>query len=222
MPFRPVFDQLLTWWSAIAGGVFVLVLAILLVAIVRNRQKVRANLPFAASENHRVEGGYVVLLGLVTAALVVGSFLALSRLNGGEGLAAPPAADPAPSAPPATTIDVTAFRWCWAFGYRQAPVSVTGTCTGDDTPTVIVPAGQPVQFDITSKDVVHGFWIPDLRTKMDAYPDHVNTLRLEFPTEGSWRGRCSEFCGTHHVSMDFVVRAVSPEKYQQFLDGTTA
>jgi cytochrome c oxidase subunit 2 len=48
-------------------------------------------------------------------------------------------------------------------------------------------------------------------------PDHVNTLTLTFDHTGQWLGRCSEYCGTHHVTMDFFVRAVPSDQYQQWL-----
>lgn len=216
MPFRTVFDQVLTLWAAIAAGVFVLVTGILVVAIVRNRAKRRDKLPFRTSENNLLELGYAVALGGVVAFLVFVSFQANSRLNGGEGLAES-------ETTPAARINVTAFRWCWDFAYQGTPVTVTGECTTGTFPTVVVPAGRPVEFDITSDDVVHAFWLPDFAAKRDAFPQHVNTLRMVFPQEGRWRGRCSEFCGTHHVTMDFYVRAVSPAEYQQFLQsgGTT-
>lgn len=204
MPFRNVFDQVLTVWGAIAGGVFVLVVGVLLGAILLNRAKRRDKLPFSASENNPLELGYVVMLAGIVGALVSGSFLANSYLHDGVGLAQ------APATTPATRINVTGFRWCWDFAYQQAPVHVTGQCTTGDFPTVVVPTGQPVEFNITSSDVTHAFWLPDFAVKRDAWPDHVNTLRMEFPQQGQWRGRCSEFCGTHHVTMDFYVRAVSP------------
>jgi cytochrome c oxidase subunit 2 len=217
MPFRNVFDQALAVWSAIAGAVFVLVISILLVAIGRNRARRREGLPFSASKNAPVELGFVVILAAIVGALVFGSFVWNSRLHNGVGLAQ------TDSSPPAARINVTAFRWCWNFDYQSAPVHVTGKCTTGDFPTVVVPAGQPVEFDITSTDVVHALWLPDFAVKRDAYPDHVNTLRMVFPEQGRWRGRCSEYCGTHHVTMDFYVRVVSPAQYQQFLHsgGTT-
>jgi cytochrome c oxidase subunit 2 len=115
-------------------------------------------------------------------------------------------------------VKVTAFQWCWRFDYREAPVSVTGTCVDRaHAPTLVVPAGQPVQLDLTSQDVIHSFWIPELAVKKDAMPDHVNTLTLTFDHAGQWLGRCSEYCGTHHVTMDFFVRAVPSDQYQQWL-----
>ena len=213
MPFRTVFDHLMTIWSAIAAGVFVIVSGLLLFAIVRNRARRREHLPFAASSHPAVEIGYAVLLGGVAAALAAGSFMTISQLNQGTGLAATPAADPP------VRVDVTAFRWCWNFAYPGTPVQRTGDCATGSYPTVVVPEGRPVEFDITSRDVVHAFWLPDFDAKMDAYPGHTNALRMVFPTQGRWRGRCSEFCGTHHAQMDFWVQVVSPAQYQQFLAG---
>lgn len=217
MPFRNVFDQALTWWAAIAAGVFFLVCVILLGAIAINRATRREKLPFSASKNTPLELGYVVALALIVGGLVFGSFWWNSRLHNGVGLAR------AEATSPAARINVTGYRWCWQFAYQSAPVTVTGQCTTGDFPTVVVPAGQPVEFDLTSGDVVHAFWLPDFAIKRDAYPDHVNTLRVMFPQQGRWRGRCSEYCGTHHMTMDFYVQVVSPEQYQQFLHsgGTT-
>ena len=211
MPFLNVFDEALSRWAAIAAAVFVVVNAVLLTAIVRNRAKRREKLPFEASKNTPLELGYVLALVLIVGGLVFGSFVWNSRLHDGVGLAQ------ADATPPAARINVTAYRWCWKFAYQSAPVSVTGQCTTGDFPTVVVPAGQPVEFTLTSDDVVHAFWLPDFAVKRDVYPDHVNTLRMVFPQEGRWRGRCSEYCGTHHVTMDFYVLAVSPAQYQQYL-----
>ena len=212
MPFRSVFDHWFVLWSAIAAGVFVLITGVLVVALLRNRAGRRARPAFRASSNNVVEGGIVVLLACAAGFLVWGSLTANSEVDGGVGLAADP------SGPEPVTISVEAFRWCWRFDYQQAPIERTGTCANEQSfPTVVVPAGQPVEFDLTSRDVVHSFWLPDFAAKRDVYPDHVNTLRMTFPHEGRWRGRCSEYCGTHHMTMDFYVRVVSPEQYQQFV-----
>ena len=211
MPFRHVFDSLMTIWTAVAAGVFVIVTGLILFAIVRNRERRRQHLPFAADSHPAVEIAYAVVLGAVAAALATGSFMGISQLHEGVGLAVNT------TSTPATRVDVTAFRWCWDFSYPGTTVERSGDCTAGVYPTVVVPAGQPVEFAITSRDVVHAFWLPDFDAKMDAYPDHENTLRMIFPTPGRFRGRCSEFCGVHHANMDFWVQVVSPAQYQQFL-----
>ncbi|MEV8066554.1 cytochrome c oxidase subunit II [Streptomyces sp. NPDC085995] len=118
-------------------------------------------------------------------------------------------------------IDVQSFQWCWKFSHPQSPAhrSTTGTCRGNDLPTLVVPTGRPVELRLTSKDVIHSLWVPDLRYKMDAFPDHVNTFTLTLDHEGRWRGRCAEFCGERHYAMDFWIQAVSPEEYGRYLQG---
>jgi cytochrome c oxidase subunit 2 len=209
--FREVFERIFTLQLAIAVGVFVLITGVVLVAIVRNRARRRTALPFATTENNALEVGVAVLLGGAAAFLVWLSVQGNEQLTGGAGAPADLAA------PPAARIDVTGYRWCWDFAYTDTPIRVTGTCDNPgNRPVIVVPAGQPVAFSITSQDVVHSFWVPEFGVKRDAYPDHVNMLTMSFP-EGRWLGRCSEFCGTHHVDMDFYVRAVSPGEYQQWL-----
>src|SRR4051794_30436932 len=180
MLFREVFEQVFTLQTLIAGGVFVLVVGVLVVVVARNRARKREHLPFAARENNALEIGVSVVLAGVAAFLVWVSLDANTRLGGGTGIAQ------ATAGPPPPAIDVTAFRWCWDFSYRAAPIRVTGTCDNvADRPVVVVPAGQPVDFAITSRDVVHSFWVPEFGVKRDANPDHVNALRMEFP-EGRW------------------------------------
>lgn len=211
MPFVHVFDHVFHVWTVIAGVVFVLVVAVLLVAVVRNRASKRRRHLFGANANMPLEAGYALVLAGIAAALVVGSFQANGRDGGGVGLVR--ADDPRPP----VHIDVSAYRWCWNFRYRQAPISVIGQCEKQQFPTVVVPRGQPIDFALSSRDVVHSFWLPDFDVKRDANPGSTNDLRLEFPQEGTWKGRCSEYCGTHHVTMDFYVKVVSPEQYQNYL-----
>lgn len=211
MPFSTVFAEVLRLWGWIAGVVYALVTGTVLVAVLVNQEKWRKNHPFQTAKNTPLELTYAVLLAVVAGALVYGSWVANTRLHDGQGLAEH--SGPAP----AVRLRVTAYRWCWDFGYQVPRVRRTGDCRTGDFPTAIVPAGQPVQFDITSQDVVHAFWLPDFAVKRDAYPDHDNTLRMVFPKPGRWRGRCSEYCGTHHVTMDFYVQAVPPDEYQRFV-----
>jgi cytochrome c oxidase subunit 2 len=153
----------------------------------------------------------VVLLAGVAGFLVYFT----ASANGRETRSQAPAT--LPSAPPPVPVAVNAFQWCWEFRYADAPVTVTGACEQGRYPTVVVPAGRPVQFRLASRDVVHSFWIPALNAKMDAFPDHVNNLTMTFDQPGEWLGRCAEYCGTYHTTMDFHIRAVPPEEYQRWL-----
>lgn len=209
MRFNEVFHEILHTWSWIAGVVFALVVVVLGWAVVFNRAGRRRRPLFRVSQNVRLELGYAAVLAAVAAVLVIVGFGANARVHDGEGNTA--------EAVPAERIDVTAYRWCWDFRYTSAPIQVTGECRSGEMPTVVVPAGRPVEFALTSHDVIHSFWLPDFAVKRDANPGQVNELRMTFPEEGRWKGRCSEYCGTHHVTMDFWVEVVSPEEYQDYL-----
>ena len=127
---------------------------------------------------------------------------------------------------PAVRVQVTGFQWCWRFRYEGQPVTVTGQCQGGGgDPVLVLPAGQPVEFDVTSVDVIHAFWLPYLRFKIYAYPGHVNSFTATLPHTGRWLGRCAQICGLYHYEMEFYVQVVSPAAFSAFLrshGGTSA
>ncbi|MBO0849821.1 MAG: cytochrome c oxidase subunit II [Pseudonocardia sp.] len=217
MVFLRVFERVFSLQVAIAATVFVIVTLLLLVAVWRNRAGRRPDLPFRRSQNTPLEALYAVGLAGVAGFLV---WLSLSANDSVTAPAGPAGGDAVGAAKttPLARVTVTAFQWCWSFDYQGTPVHVTGTCVDRaHAPTLIVPVGQPVRLELTSKDVIHSLWIPELVVKKDAMPDHVNTLTLTFDREGRWLGRCSEYCGSHHATMDFFVQAVPPDQYQQWL-----
>lgn len=81
-----------------------------------------------------------------------------------------------------------------------------------------LPVGRPVTFRLTSADVVHSFWIPELGGKMDMLPDGVNTLVLQADVPGEYHARCAEFCGLHHTRMTMRVVAQSDDDFAAWLD----
>jgi cytochrome c oxidase subunit 2 len=108
----------------------------------------------------------------------------------------------------ALTVRVTGFQWCWRFAYVGTPVTVTASCLDGHDPTLVVPAGRPVRIETTSSDVIHSFWVPAFRFKMDAFPHHMNSFVMTVPHPGTWLGHCAEFCGDSHAFMTFHLRAV--------------
>ncbi|MFD7994959.1 cytochrome c oxidase subunit II [Streptomyces mexicanus] len=204
---RQVFGTVFALESAVAAFVFLVVLALVVLAVVRRRAGRR---PTASRRPERpaLEAYYVGVLTAFAVFLVAWTAWQNHREH------RPPERTP-------VRVDVLGFQWCWTFSHPQSPVkrSVTGTCRGTDLPTLVVPTGRPVQLRLTAKDVIHSLWIPDLRYKIDAFPDHVNTVTLTLDHEGRWRGRCAEFCGERHYAMDFWIRAVSPEEYDRYLHG---
>lgn len=211
MNFHQVFDRVLTVDASIAGGVFVLVMAFFVVAIVRRRAG-SGRPPSRRASRNWLEWVYLGVLAGAVGFLVTFTYLA----NAQDARTARPNAALSSNSSHAT-VSVTAFQWCWRFHYPGTPVTVSGTCRPRQYPTMVVPTGRPVQISLTSQDVVHSFWVPALDVKVDAFPDHTNTFTLTFDRPGRWLGRCAEFCGTYHTTMDFYVRAVTPARYRQWL-----
>lgn len=209
MEFRDAFQRMIGFEGLVAGIVFVLVGIAVALALLLSRK--RSGDTRRRSSHPVVEIGYAVVLAAVAGAI---AYVTASANNDLRAQVKPESATP-----PAARVDVDAFQWCWRFRYHQPEKSVTGSCDtqNDDLPTLVVPAGEPVQLNLTSSDVQHSLWIPDLRVKVDAFSGHTNTVTLTFDHEGQWLGRCAEFCGSHHTEMHFRVRAVSPQQYQQWL-----
>ncbi|MFP1627975.1 cytochrome c oxidase subunit II [Streptomyces sp. 5K101] len=91
---------------------------------------------------------------------------------------------------------------------------------GNPGPTLWLPKGEKVRFILSSRDVIHSFWVLPFLFKQDVFPGHnVNAFEATPTREGTFRGKCAELCGVDHSRMLFNVKVVSPERYQQHLKG---
>jgi cytochrome c oxidase subunit 2 len=81
-----------------------------------------------------------------------------------------------------------------------------------------LPVGARVEFRLTSRDMIHSFWIPALGGKMDLIPGRTNRLSLLATRAGTYRGQCAEFCGTSHALMAFSVVTMEPAAFAAWLD----
>lgn len=96
--------------------------------------------------------------------------------------------------------------------------------TTEEVPVLVLPTNTAVEFNLASADVVHSFWVPEFLFKRDAMPHpEANHQERRFQIEGieeegAFVGRCAEMCGTYHAMMNFEIRAVSPEKFTQYLE----
>jgi cytochrome c oxidase subunit 2 len=89
--------------------------------------------------------------------------------------------------------------------------------TNNPGPTLWLPKGQKVRFVLTSRDVIHSFWVLPFLMKEDVIPGHTNSFEVTPSREGTFRGKCAELCGVDHSRMLFNVKVVSPERYRQHL-----
>ena len=115
--------------------------------------------------------------------------------------------------PPADTLDVyvTAKQWMWKFAYPEGSSSIAA---------LYVPAGRPVKLIMTSRDVIHSFFVPDFRVKQDVIPGHYTTAWFEAKEPGTYQILCAEMCGVGHSTMRGAVVALRPADYARWLAGT--
>lgn len=128
---------------------------------------------------------------------------------------------------PDVVVNVVGKVWSWDFNYVNEDVHVAGTQAielskgepglRDTLPTMVLPVDSRVEFRLTSRDVIHSFWVPQFLQKLDMLPGRVNIFQVTTTEEGSFDGKCAEFCGTYHSQMLFRVDVVSQEEYDQFI-----
>ncbi len=116
---------------------------------------------------------------------------------------------------PEVTVNVTAFKWNWDFGYpgTSAPdggeVHTVGN--SEEVPILVLPANKLIQYELPSKDVIHSFWTHRLPVQARRLPEPEanqtdNIFQNTIQETGAFVGRCAELCGTYHSQMNFEVR----------------
>jgi cytochrome c oxidase subunit II len=196
---REEFDSLFSLYLPIAIAVAGLVTLAIVVALVRSRR----GRPSQREGFPLLEGLYALLLAGVVVLLVTNTFRTEARVD-------------RVSDHPDTRIQVTAFQWGWRFTYPGEGVSVVGNNVRQAT--LVVPARTTIRFELISRDVIHSFWIPELRFKRDAFPERETRFDLVFSKRGMV-GKCAEFCGLHHADMGFNVLALPRAEFRSWLAG---
>ncbi|TME29507.1 MAG: cytochrome c oxidase subunit II [Chloroflexi bacterium] len=181
--------------GVIASLIFIGVEAALVYAIWRYRaSRNLAGQPATFERNRRLEIAWTAAPALILAAVFVLTLGTMAEING-AGVA------------PAMRIAATGHQWWWEFGYG-------GTKTANE---LHVPVNTPIDLDLTSVDVIHSFWVPELGPKMDMLPGTTNHLRVLARRAGSYEGQCAEFCGVEHAWMRIRVVAQSQAEFDSWL-----
>lgn len=116
----------------------------------------------------------------------------------------------------ALTINVTGQKWQWNFQYEN------GKQIGGKGAEFVVPVNQPVKLVMTSRDVLHSFFIPSMRVKMDVVPGRYTYLTFNPVRTGQYPVFCTEYCGQQHSGMLASLRVVAPAEYQTWLTDRSA
>ena len=182
------------FWIAMA--VLVIVGGLIVYAALRFRRRDDRE-PAQTHGNPRLEIVWTAIPVLIVAFVFIRTTLRMDYVRNG----------PAPQ----QTIQVTGVQWAWSFKYPNGKTSFS---------TLTIPAGQVVRLQVTSKDVLHSFWVPRLGGQIYAKPGFQNSGWIEASQPGTYFGQCNELCGRDHWAMLLQVNAVTTDQYQAFLAGT--
>jgi len=183
----------------VAIPITLLVEGILIYAVFRFRDN---ESPQPTEENRRLEITWTVATAIILVFVGVASYGVLAD----EAVTYTPDAEVDGDI---VVVEAEAYQWGWEMTYPEEGIT-TGT-------EVVIPADRPVRFDITSRDVIHGFAVPELGLKQDAFPQQINSLQTTAYEEGTYQGYCTEYCGVAHSQMYFTVEVVSEEEYEAWV-----
>ena len=182
--------------AIVAGIIFAVIFAIvagmIVYALMRFRWREGEADPKQAAGNKTVELVWTTIPCLIVIALFV---LSWKTMN---------ASDPPPA--PEPDIVITGHQWWWEARYPKS-----GVVTANE---IHIPAGTPLSIRLESADVLHEFWVPEIGRKMTTVPGHPNNIWIQSDHPQTYLGVCSEFCGTEHAWMHFLIVAETPAEFQ--------
>jgi cytochrome c oxidase subunit II len=193
----------LGWVMIVLGTViWVGVTALLLVGLFRRRRvagmyKSLPNEQQAHAVNLWIIGGGIVMPTLILIGLIALTVWGLRFI-------------PARALSDGVVIEVIGHQWWWEVRYPDRGITLEDE--------IRIPAGQPVQVKLSSENVIHSFWAPELHGKLDLIPGRTQIFILQADEAGEYRGQCAEFCGRGHARMTFIVVAMPPEEFRVWLD----
>jgi len=195
-PFAQRIDSL--FWPVfwVATAIFVLVEGAVLVAALLFRDRPGRKEPRQIHGNNKLEILWTVIPAVILAGVAVPTVRGIIDLTTcGAG---------------AYPVEIIGHQWWFEYRYPEDNV---------ETATVLViPAGREVCATMTSADVLHNYWVPQLNGKRYLVPGQETTLRLQADEPGDYRGQCAEFCGLAHSLMRADVRALSEDDFAAWIE----
>jgi cytochrome c oxidase subunit 2 len=190
-----------SFWTAAA--VYVATILALAFAAWRARRRERDGEVPPREDDRRMSRGVGIGVAVTVAILIAFFFY---DLRTGSALSGPPTKNP-------LTIEVVGHQWWWEVSY--ADTSPHGRFTTANE--IHVPVGQPVLFKLSSQDVIHSIWVPNLAGKKDLTPGYTQTVWFQADTPGVYRGQCAEFCGHQHAKMALFIIAEPKAQYEAWV-----
>ncbi len=179
----------------IAIPIFVIVMAVAIYSVVRYRAK-----PGQLEDAEPVHGNTRLEVVWVAIPFVIVTVLAIYAWIGLDSLEA--------KQPNAMRVHVIGQQFAWKFEY-----AADGGMPARQSNDLVLPIGRPVEFTMTSEDVIHSFWVPAFRVKSDIVPGIQTRLRATPIMAGSFPVVCTELCGIGHSTMRQTARIVPPAEF---------
>jgi cytochrome c oxidase subunit II len=158
---------------------------------------------FGGSWRRKIAGEKMVIIGGILFPIVTLTAMLTYGLGLTAGLVGTEDSNP-------VRIHVNGEQWWWRVEYLE-PARFTSANE------IVIPVGRSVLIDLTSDNVIHSFWVPQLAGKLDMIPGKTNRIRLLAEEPGVYYGACAEYCGGPHALMLFRVRAMPPADYARWL-----
>jgi cytochrome c oxidase subunit II len=186
------------WWLMfwLGSAVWVLVMAVLALTFTRRSRERGAT--WWNGQPLVVAGGIALPVVILVPLLVVTFDVAAQRdvAAGEDGV----------------EIEIVGHQFWWEIRYP----GVEGAVTANE---VHVPVGRPVTLVLTSNDVIHSFWVPNVAGKQDLNPGETTRLRFTVDVPGTYFGVCAEYCGIQHALMRKILVAQPSEEFDAWLAG---
>ncbi len=191
------------WWLmfTLATIVYVVVAAFIVIAVVRGRRKRPPDTAPGRSEAGGPADDTFIWFGGIIAPVLILAVLAVVTVTTTQVLRKPQSDE--------LKIQVVGKRWWWDIHYPAEGVTTASE--------IHIPVGRPIDIELSSDNVIHSFWVPQLAGKVDTIPGQVNHLRLRADKAGTYRGECAEYCGIEHAHMSFIVIAESPVDFDRWM-----
>lgn len=193
------------WWVMLAIATLVAVVVVVLLFVALFRRPSNATATAGPAERTGQErrwntftfvGGGVVPAIILTA--IFGYSLVVMRNNQSHG-------------EPDLVVNITARQFDYTFSYVGHPIQ--------EQDVLHLPANRRIKLELTSDDVIHSFWVPELQGKMDMFQGRTTTLWIEDAKPGLYDSRCAEFCGLKHAIMHLPIQVQPPAEFDEWLEG---
>ena len=204
---RPAHDiETLFWWMLVAATiVFAGSVVLILISFVLRR---RRGVPIVG-ESETFTRGVVLLFGIGIPIVVLIGVFTVANFAVAAHTDAPPASKTS------LTVDVVGRQWWWEVRYPATRDAITAN-------EIHIPVRTHVNVRVSTADVIHSFWVPQLNRKIDLIPGKHNRIELYADAPGRYEGQCAEYCGLQHAHMRFVVIAEPMPRFRAWLRSIAA